>query len=92
MRGSVGNILRIAKSSQSKLGKHDMFRIEITSQEKTKLNLLSPSKLELWFYKDLELNRREYLVILCNRTGIPASSKETKSNIINKLIPHIQFD
>ena len=92
MRGGVENRLRIAKSKQDKLGKHDMFRIEITTQEKARINILSPTKLELWFYKDLALNRREYLDILCNRIGIPASNKSNKSDIALKLIPLIQYD
>lgn len=92
MRGGVENRLKIAKSNQDKLGKHDMFHIEITAQEKARINIVSPAKLELWFYKELALNRREYLDILCNRIGIPASSKTSKCDIALQLIPHIQYD
>lgn len=92
MRSGVRNIIRIAKQNQDKLGKHDMFRIEITAQEKTKLNILSATKLELWFYKDLALNRREYLEILSTRASIPTSSKESKQDIANKVIQHIIFE
>jgi hypothetical protein len=92
MRSGAGNILRVAKPSQDKIGKHDMFRIEVTVQEKDRINILSPGKLEIWFYKDLSLNRREYLDILCNRLGIPSSSKEAKPVIANKVSQHIVFE
>ena len=92
MRSGVRNILRIAKQNQDKLGKNDMFRIEVTTQEKARINILSPAKLELWFYKDLALNRREYLEILCNRIGIPASSKDSKPDIATKVVQNIIFE
>ena len=87
--------LRIPKKNQDIIGKNDMFCIFITNDEK-RMYTLDPlnmhSKLDIWLYKDLELNKRDYLNILANRVGIRVSNKHTKYELITLVEKWIFFD
>ncbi len=87
--------LRIPKKNQDIIGKNDMFCIVITHEEKS-IHTLDPlnvhSKLGIWLYKKLELNKREYLNILANRVGIKVSNKYTKHDIIDIIEKWLIFE
>ncbi len=84
-------LLRIEKQKQKTLGQYDMFSIEITPVEKRMYMLDTNTKAELWFYKDLEKNRKEYLALLCNRLGIANPNKLNKITMVNMLDTRIVY-
>lgn len=87
--------LRIPKKNQDIIGKNDMFCIFITNDEKRMytLDLLNMhSKLDIWLYKNLELNKRDYLNILANRVGIRVSTKHTKCELVTIITKWIIFE
>lgn len=87
--------LRIPKKNQDIISKNDMFCIFITREEKC-IYTLDPlnthNKLDVWLYKKLELNKRDYLNILANRIGIRANNKYTKYEIVNIIEKWIIFE
>lgn len=87
--------LRIPKKNQDIIGKNDMFCIFITNDEK-RMYTLDPlnmhSKLDIWLYKKLEMNKRDYLNILANRVGIRVNNKHTKYELITLVEKWIIFD
>lgn len=87
--------LRIPKKNQDIIGKNDMFCIIITNNEK-RMYTLDPlhihNKLDIWLYKNLELNKRDYLNILANRVGFRVSNKYTKYEIVNIIEKYIIFE
>jgi hypothetical protein len=87
--------LRIQKKNQDVIGKNDMFCIIITNDEK-RMYTLDPlhihSNLDIWLYKKLELNKRDYLNILANRIGIRSNNKYTKYDIVNIIEKWIIFE
>jgi hypothetical protein len=87
--------LRIPKKNQDIIGKNDMFCIFITNDEK-RMYTLDPlsmhGKLDIWLYKNLELNKRDYLNILANRVGVRVSNKHTKYELITLVEKWIIFD
>ena len=87
--------LRIPKKNQDIIGKNDMFCIFITNDEK-RMYTLDPlnthNKLDVWLYKKLELNKRDYLNILANRIGIRINNKYTKHDIINIIEKWVIFE
>jgi hypothetical protein len=87
--------LRIPKKNQDIIGTHHMFCIFITNDEK-RMYTLDPlnmhSKLDIWLYKDLELNKRDYLNILANRVGIRFNNKHTKCELVTLIEKWIFFD
>lgn len=84
-------LLRIEKKNQKLIGQHDMFSVEITPAEKRMYMLDTNIKAELWFYKDIEKNRKEYLALLCNRLGIANSNKLNKNTMVNMLDMRIVY-
>ena len=87
--------LRIPKKNQDIIGKNNMFCIFITNDEK-RMYTLDPlnmhSKLYIWLYKKLEMNKRDYLNILANRVGIRVSNKHTKYELITLVEKWIIFE
>ena len=87
--------LRIQKKNQDIIRKNDMFCIFITNDEK-RMYTLDPlsmhGKLDIWLYKNLELNKRDYLNILANRVGVRVSNKHTKYELITLVEKWIIFD
>ena len=87
--------LRIPKKNQDIIGKNYMFCIYITNDEKL-MYTLDPlhvhSKIDIWLYKNLELNKRDYLNILANRVGFKVTNKHTKSELITIIEKWIFFD
>lgn len=87
--------LHIPKKNQDIIEKNDMFCIFITNDEKRMytLDLLNMhSKLDVWLYKNLELNKRVYLNILANRIGIRVSTKHTKWELVTIIKKWIIFE
>ena len=72
-----------------------MFYIHVTIDEK-RIFKLDPLNLKpdlvIWFYKNLVLNRRDYLDILANRIGIPHTNKQTKYDLVGTIDKWIIFD
>ena len=89
--------LRIPRKNQDQIGKHQMFCIFITNDEK-RIYTLDPlnlhHKLDIWLYKDLEQNKRDYLNILATRIGIsnPFGAKHTKTELVNIISKWIIYE
>jgi len=89
------NRLHILKNYQNQINNADMFYIHVTTDEK-RIFKLDPMNLKtdmvIWFYKNLQLNRRDYLDILANRIGIPHNNKQTKYDLVDMITKCVIFD
>lgn len=84
------NCLIIPLKNQDTLNNASMFHIRLTPQEKEQFGIQKPDPVDIWFYRELERNKKEYLDVLANK--ITSLHFKNKQSICKYLESRILFE
>jgi hypothetical protein len=83
--------LHIPIKNQDTLNYEPVFRISISNADKQRYGIYKTGNIDIWFYKDLEKNKKDYLEILTSQI-VGTRTNKTKQEMCQMLENRLVFE